>query len=162
LKLGREFLQCRENFRSTKRCLNKTLLGLGLVIVVIGWSRLRCDTKTTLLYPSLHQTTLHWLPVRERVTFKTAVLVCKCLHDVAPRYLVDLCVPSTAATAGRRQSRSAVSGALMVPWTRTSTGQRSFAVYVPRTWNRLPPALRLPELSLSSFRRQLKTHLFQH
>jgi len=40
--------------------------------------------------------------------------VWKCLHDVAPRYLVDLCVP-TAATAGRLQSRSAVSGTLMVP-----------------------------------------------
>jgi len=114
--------------------------------------------------------TLHWLPVRERVTFKTAVLVWKCLHDVAPRYLVDLCAP-TAATAGRRQSRSAVSGALMVPWTRTSTGQRSFAVYGPRTWNRLTLFIylfiysstpRLPELSLSSFKRQLKTHLFQH
>ena len=103
--------------------------------------------------------TLHWL--RERVTFKTAVLVWKCLHDVAPRYLVDLCVP-TAATAGRHQSRSAVSGALMVPWTRTSTGQRSFAVCGPRTWNRLPPALQLPEPSLSSFKLQLKTHLFQH
>jgi len=38
--------------------------------------------------------TLHWLPVRERVTFKTAVMVWKCLHDVAPRYLVDLRVPT--------------------------------------------------------------------
>jgi len=103
--------------------------------------------------------TLHWL--HERVTFKTSVLVWKCLHHVAPRYLVDLCVP-TAATAGRRQSRSVVSGALMVPWTRTSTGQRSFAVYGPRTWNRLPPALQLTELSLSSFKRQLKTYLFQY
>ena len=68
----------------------------------------------------------------------------------------------TAATAGRRQSRSVVSGALMVPWTRTSTGQRSFAVYGPRTWFQLSSALRLPELSLSSFKRQPKTHLFQH
>ena len=105
--------------------------------------------------------TLHWLPVRERVTFKTAVLVWNCLHDVAPRYLVDLCVP-TAATAGRRLSRSAVSGALMVPWTRTSTGQRTAALYGLRTWNRLLPALPLSELLLSSFKRQLKTHLFQH
>jgi len=66
---------------------------------------------------------LHWLPVRERVTFKTAVLVWKCLHDVAPRYIADLYVP-TAATAGRRQSRSAVSGALVVPWTRRWLGSR--------------------------------------
>jgi len=81
----------------------------------------------------------------------------KCLHDAAPRYLADLCVPA-ASTDGRRQSRSVVSGALLVPWTRTSTGHRSFAAYGPRTWNRLPTALRSPELSLSSFKRQLKTH----
>jgi len=56
----------------------------------------------------------------------------------------------------------------MVPWTRTSTGQCSFAVYGtrqqscvdrPRTWNQLPPAIRLSELSLSAFKRQLKNHI---
>jgi len=31
-------------------------------------------------------------------------------------------------------------------------------VYGPRTWNLLPTALRSPELSLASFKRQLKTH----
>ena len=36
---------------------------------------------------------LHWLPVRQRIIYKTAVLVWKCLHDAAPRYLADLCVP---------------------------------------------------------------------
>ena len=41
------------------------------------------------------------------------------LHDEAPRYLADLCVPA-ASTDGRRQSRSAVSGALLVTWTQTS------------------------------------------
>ena len=105
--------------------------------------------------------TLHRLPLRQRVIFKTSMLVWKCPHDAAPRYLADLCVP-TASTDGRRQSRSAVSGALLVPWTRPSTGQRSFAAYDPRIWNRLPTALRSSELSLSSLKRQLKTHLFQH
>jgi len=38
----------------------------------------------------------------------------------------------------------------------------AFAAYGPTTWNRLPTALRSPELSLSSFKRQLKTHLFLH
>ena len=71
----------------------------------------------------------------------------------------DLCVPA-ASTDGRRQSRSAVSRALLlVPWTRTSADQRSSAAYDSRTWNRLPTALRSPELSLASFKRQLKTHL---
>ena len=37
-------------------------------------------------------------------------------------------------------------------------GQRCFGAYGPRTWNRLPTAPRSPELSLASFKRQLKTH----
>ena len=53
-------------------------------------------------------------------------------------------------------------GTLLLPRVRTSTGQRSFAVFAPATWNSLPPSLRAPELSLSTFKRLLKTHLFQH
>ena len=41
-------------------------------------------------------------------------------------------------------------------------GQRSFAVFGPATWNSLPPSLRAPELSLSTFKHLLKTQLFQH
>ena len=37
--------------------------------------------------PVLRQ--LHWLPVRQRVTFKLAVLVFKALHGLARRYLAD-------------------------------------------------------------------------
>ena len=36
-----------------------------------------------------------------------------------------------------RQSRSTASRAMQVSWTRTTTGQHSFAVNGPRTWNRL-------------------------
>jgi len=56
------------------------------------------------------------------------------------------------------QLRSASSGVLVVPCTRTSTGQRSFAVNGPRTWNSLPASLRSPDLSLRSFKRQLKSY----
>jgi hypothetical protein len=104
---------------------------------------------------------LHWLPVRQRVTFKTAVLVWKCLHGEAPRYLADLCVP-VASAEGRRQLRSATSGVLLVPRTRTSIGQRAFAVNGPSTWNNLPAYLRSSDMSLPVFRRELKTYLFQH
>jgi len=34
---------------------------------------------------------LHWLPVRQRITFKTAVLVYKCLHGMASQYLQMHC-----------------------------------------------------------------------
>ena len=35
---------------------------------------------------------LHWLPVRERIRFKLAMIVYKCLHGLAPPYLSHDCV----------------------------------------------------------------------
>ena len=69
----------------------------------------------------------------------------KCLHDKAPRYLADLCIPVTSVE-GRHQLRSATTGTLLLPRVWTSTGQQSFAVFGPATWNILPPSLRAPEL----------------
>jgi len=83
---------------------------------------------------------LHWLPVSQRVVFKTALMVWKCVHSVAPANFSDLCVPATAIS-GRQHLRSAATGTLLVPRARTATGQRSFAVNRPATWNCLPPAL---------------------
>jgi len=90
--------------------------------------------------------------------FKTAVLVWKCLRRSA-----TLGLPGRPLCAGGVYRRSSPVSLMQspVPWTRTSTGQRNFAVYGLGTWNRLPTALRSPELSLSSLKRPFKTHLFQ-
>ena len=61
---------------------------------------------------------------------------------------------------GRQQLRSTASGTLLVPRARTATGQRSFAINGPRTWNSLPADLRTPDTTLCSFKRHLKAHLF--
>jgi len=92
--------------------------------------------------------------------YKTAVLVWKCLHDAATRYLADLCVPAHSVR-GRQQLRSTASGTLLVPRTRTANGQRSFTINGPQTRNRLPADLRAPDTTLCSFKRHLKAHLFQ-
>jgi len=92
--------------------------------------------------------------------YKKAVLVWKCLHDASPRYLADLCVPAHYVR-GRQQLRSTASGTLLVSRARTATGQCSFAVSGPRTWNSLPAELRTPDTTLCSFKRHLKAHLFQ-
>jgi len=56
---------------------------------------------------------------------------------------------------------SSQSSQLVVPPVKLSTyGPRSFAVAGPTSWNSLPEYLRDPELSIDSFRRQLKTFLF--
>ena len=45
---------------------------------------------------------------------------------------------------------------LRVPRARTTIGRRSFAVVGPSLWNSLPAALRRPEMTLHTFKRQLK------
>jgi Reverse transcriptase (RNA-dependent DNA polymerase) len=103
---------------------------------------------------------LHWLPIRRRIDFKVATIVYKCLHGYAPPYLADDC-QLVSTLPGRRHLRSADTGTLYVPRTRTFThGARAFAVTGPVTWNSLPEELRLLDSSLLDFRRKLKTYLF--
>jgi len=81
---------------------------------------------------------LHWLKAKERIFFKLAVLVYKCLHVTAPSYLADeLCQP--ADLEARRCLRSASSPSLIVRRIRRSTiGDRAFPVAGSRVWNSLP------------------------
>jgi len=52
----------------------------------------RCDHITTILKD------LHWLPVSQRVVFKTVLMVWKCVHRVASVHLSDLCIPAMATS----------------------------------------------------------------
>jgi len=113
----------------------------------------RCDHIT----PVLRQ--LHWLPVRQRVDFKLALLVYKALHDATAAYLVDDC--QLVSHAGRRRLRSADIDTCCVPRTNTRFGDRSFAAAGPRLWNSLPARIRQPDNDTGEFRRQLKSFLFK-
>ena len=101
---------------------------------------------------------LHWLPVRQRVQFKLAVLVFKALHGLAPQCLMDDC--QLVSAAGRSQLRSSDAVTCVVPRTCTCLGDRAFGVAGPCLWNALPIILRQSDLSLGQFRQALKTHLF--
>jgi len=49
---------------------------------------------------------LHWLDVVDRVWYKLGVTVHQCLHNKAPQYLVDCCVPVSDRTEQNRTERS--------------------------------------------------------
>ena len=106
--------------------------------------------------PVLHS--LHWLPVRRRIEYKMAVLVYKALRGQLPSYLSDSC--HLVAETGARRLRSADVMTCSVTRTRTTFGDRGFAVAGPATWNRLPVSLRQPDIGFDAFRRNLKTFLF--
>ena len=73
---------------------------------------------------------MHWLRVHQRIKFKTAVLVYKSLHGLAPQYLVQDC--ELVAAADRRQLRSSDIATFVVPRTYTRLGDRAFLVAGPR------------------------------
>ena len=52
---------------------------------------------------------LHWLPVRQRITFKIAILMYRCLNGLAASHLAADCIV-ISAIPGRRRLRSATSG----------------------------------------------------
>jgi len=112
-----------------------------------------CEDENKLMYQDLRiLKSLHWLPIRQRLTYKLATLVHKCIGGRAPKYLTEFCHPSV----DRRQGmRSADSRKLHVPRTQTSLGDRSFAIAGPRTWNNLPDVIRDSSLSFLTFAKLL-------
>ena len=102
---------------------------------------------------------LHWVDVADRVQYKLAVTVHRCLHNKAPKYLADCCV-AVSDIAGRQRLQSAHRHQLVVPRHQRSTlGCRAFSVAGPIVWNSLPYKLR-DDSEESSFKQSLKTLLF--
>ncbi len=85
------------------------------------------------------QISLHWLPVKYRIHFKTLLFVFKGLHGLALLYISDLLFHYNAS----RELRSTSSLQLTVPRTRLKLkGDRAFSVAAPQLWNNLPPFIR--------------------
>ena len=102
-----------------------------------------------------HFITLHWLKIQERIIYKTATFVYKCIHDLAPSYLLD-----PIDFQHGRQLRSLDQMKLPVAKVRTSIVTRSsFSVRGPKVWNELPLDVNNCE-TLETFKRKLKMYLF--
>ena len=93
---------------------------------------------------------LHWLWVPERIAFRPAVLVYRCLHGMAPTSAPHLRRPTAATTSalvGRRTQLSTI-------------GDRAFVAAAPAVWNSLPEDV-WASTSLQLFRCRLKSELFR-
>src|SRR6218665_1232841 len=101
---------------------------------------------------------LHWLPYPQRIVYRVAALVQRCMEGLAPSDLREQCCPTV--TIERRISlRFSAQAELLIPHTRTVIRQcRAFFVAGPTAWNRLPVALRLTPVAHSAlFLSGLKT-----
>ena len=114
---------------------------------VVCQSRGRTDAR-----PLLHS--LHWLPVRKRVTYKLAVLAHKVRTTATPTYLSEL-IQTHAPPRVRRSSDAPM---LVVPRIHTELARHAFSVAAPSTRNSLPADIRLCE-NILTFKRHLKNAL---
>ena len=120
--------------------------------------RTTCLSHTTPLRKALH-----WLPIRHRCIFKTALLVYKYLHTNCPKYFSPfLKVRQCAYNTRLSQSDGII---LHVPqyqpsiYKSTKQFGLSFAYDAPKIWNELPDDVR-SATSIASFRKKLKAYLF--
>ena len=112
---------------------------------------------------------LHWLPVRQRITYKTLLLTYKCRVGKGPKYLSDLLQTYVPSRPLRSQDQNLLK---CPPKPRLNHyGGRAFVRAAPTLWNNLPPHLReMWKLqasdndaivkAIAKFKKGLKTHLF--
>ena len=101
---------------------------------------------------------LHWLRVRECITYKIAYLVHCCKMGSAPQYLIDVLPIATHNCS----LRSSTSGNLPLAKCRTSlASEGSFSPAGPKIWNSIPPGVQSKKSS-DGCRKCLKTFLFGH
>ena len=100
---------------------------------------------------------LHWLPVKERIVYKTACLVYKSINGSAPVYLRDLIEVYRPARHLRSASDSSKLIEPVCEYKRF--GERAFSCFAPHVWNELPYDVRNAP-SIDTFKSRLKTYLF--
>ena len=115
--------------------------------------------KLVLLNPTFNSTDclkkLHWLPIRNRIIFKIALMTYRILPTSNPPYLQHLLF--RRHTSGLRSSSTIQ---LHQPVHKSSLINRGFSHASPAVWNALPPQVR-DQPSLELFKSHLKTHLFR-
>jgi len=103
--------------------LQKIQNSLARAVLHAPWS-----TSATELRQSLH-----WLPIKERIIYKTALLTFKVRQSRLPGYLSDMIADYQPA----RLLRSSHELLLHQPFAKTAFESRCFAVAAPTVWNSL-------------------------
>ena len=99
---------------------------------------------------------LKWLPVRQYLYFRDAVMAFKCMTGNAPAYLTEQFV--RRGDISSRVTRN--SSMIDTPLYRTATGQQSFKFRMATIWNSLKPELRACETT-KDFKNILKQRLVE-
>ena len=106
-----------------------------------------------------HRKQLHWLPIPARIQFKLMTTTWKALNDQAPKYIQLLLRRKPQQNHNLRSNSKRL---LDEPISRNKNSfeDRAFSFVAPKLWNNLKDYVR-NATTLTSFKTNLKTHLFQ-
>ena len=113
--------------------------------------------KYTSITPYLKK--LHFLPVHYRIKFKIALMVFKCLNNLAPCYLKELIQLREPKKISMRMDNDFYLMKTPTP-ARFSRTDASFCQCGPKIWNELPYAVRCIN-EIENFKKCLKTYYFE-
>ena len=92
---------------------------------------------------------LNWLPVKDQLYFRDAVLAFKCMSELALAYLSDKLI--TRSTVSKRKLETRNSQMLNIPLFRSATGQKTFHYRIMNIWNNLNNNIKF-YIDVNSFR----------
>ena len=101
-------------------------------------------------------TSLQWLPIKEHIKFKLALLSWKALNINQPSYLSELLTRRSAFHMRQLRDR----GSIDVKPFSSHAGEHAFGVCAPRLWNDRSTSITC-SATLTQFKRRLKTHLLK-
>ena len=109
------------------------------------------SSKYSHITPQLKK--LHWLPIKYRIQFIIGLITYKIRNQGQPVYLRELIHPYTSSNTRRSTPK------LKFLHKSVKHFPNSFSHYAPVLWNSFPSQIRNSP-SVASFRKHLKTHLF--
>ena len=100
----------------------------------------------------------HFLPIRQRIEYKIALMSFKCINNIAPDYLKTcISIKKQSTKQLRTDNDYFLLQTPSAPYYKRT--ERGFSFCGPQVWNKLPYDIRTCN-EISKFKKQLKHHLF--
>ena len=103
---------------------------------------------------------LHRLPVQFRTEFNILLILLKFFRGLAPSHLSFLLISKPVSKYNLRSSNDSTLPSYLNFKPNATLGKRAFVFAAPKLWNALPRLIR-KSTSVDTFKRKLKTHLFE-
>ena len=102
-------------------------------------------------------TSLHWLPICQRILFKILLLVYKVFINQSPAYITNCLQFHQSSQHNLRSNLDPFR--LTYPRTHNRAGDRTFTVFAAKEWNNIPISIKSAS-SVERFKSLLKTYLY--